>query len=58
MKQKKNYYSIRDERDEEERENANKGKKRRPIRNWTKAYTQHLNEAEEIDDFFVKHKKK
>ena len=27
---------------------------RRPIKNWTKAYTEHLDDLDELDDFYAK----
>ena len=52
MKYKKNHYGNHEEVDDEDHADLRKGAKRRPIRNWTKAYVEHLDEADEIDDFY------
>lgn len=52
MKYKKNHYGTREDYDDEEYADIRKGQKRRPIRNWTKAVVEHLEEADEIDDFY------
>lgn len=52
MKYKKNYYGTNEKMDDEDHVELRKGTKRRPIRNWTKAYVEHLDEADEIDDFY------
>jgi len=52
MKYKKNYYGSHEDYDDEEYADIRKGQKRRPIRNWTKAFVEHLDEADEIDDFY------
>lgn len=52
MKYKKNYYGSHEDYDDEEYADLRKGQKRRPIRNWTKAFVEHLDEADEIDDFY------
>lgn len=52
MKYKKNHYGTHEDYDDDEYAEMRKGAKRRPIRNWTKAYVEHLDEADEIDDFY------
>lgn len=52
MKYKKNHYGTREDYDDEEYADIRKGQKRRPIRNWTKAVVEHLEEVDEIDDFY------
>lgn len=52
MKYKKNHYGVAENSDDEEYVDMRKGTKRRPIRNWTKAYVEHVDEADEIDDFY------
>jgi hypothetical protein len=52
MKYKKNYYGTHEDYDDEEYAELRAGQKRRPIRNWTKAYVEHLDEADVIDDFY------
>lgn len=52
MKYKKNHYGTQENVDDEEYVDMRNGAKRRPIRNWTKAYVEHLDEADEIDDFY------
>ena len=52
MKYKKNYYGTHEDYDDEEYADMRKGQKRRPIRNWTKAFVEHSDEAEAIDDFY------
>jgi len=52
MKYKKNYYGTNEDYDDGEVADMRKGNKRRPIRNWTKVYSEHLDEADEIDDFY------
>lgn len=52
MKYKKNYYGTHEDYDDEEYADIRKGQKRRPIRNWTKAFVEHQEEADEIDDFY------
>jgi hypothetical protein len=52
MKYKKNHYGTTEMVDDEDHADMRKGNKRRPIRNWTKVYTEHLDEADEIDDFY------
>lgn len=52
MKYKKNHYGVNETVDDEDYADLRKGNKRRPIRNWTKAYVEHLDEADEIDDFY------
>lgn len=52
MKYKKNYYGTHEDYDDEEYADLRKGQKRRPIRNWTKAFVEHSDEAEAIDDFY------
>jgi hypothetical protein len=52
MKYKKNHYGTQENVDDEEDVDMRNGAKRRPIRNWTKAYVEHLDEADEIDDFY------
>jgi hypothetical protein len=52
MKYKKNHYGTQENVDDEDYVDMRKGSKRRPIRNWTKAYVQHQDEADEIDDFY------
>jgi hypothetical protein len=56
MKYKKNYYGTNEDHDDEDYSEFRKGNKRRPIRNWTKVYTEHSDEADEIDDFYSNHK--
>lgn len=51
MKYKKNLYGTREDYDDEEYADMRKGQKRRPIRNWTKAFVQYEDEADAIDDF-------
>jgi len=52
MKYKKNHYGTQENVDDEEYVDMRNGAKRRTIRNWTKAYVEHLDEADEIDDFY------
>lgn len=52
MKYKKNYYGTHEDYDDEEYADLRKGQKRRPIRNWTKAFVEHSDEADAIDDFY------
>lgn len=52
MKYKKNHYGTREDYDDEEYADMRKGQKRRPIRNWTKAFVEHQEEADAIDDFY------
>lgn len=52
MKHKKNQYGTREEYNDEEHSDLRKEHKRRPIRNWTKAFVEHQDEADEIDDFY------
>lgn len=52
MTYKKNHYGTQEVYDDEEHADMRKGAKRRPIRNWTKVYTEHSDEADEIDDFY------
>lgn len=52
MKYKKNHYGTNEEVDDENYADMRTGAKRRPIRNWTKVYTEHYDEADEIDDFY------
>lgn len=52
MKYKKNHYGTHESVDDEDHAELRGGNKRRPIRNWTKAYVEHLDEADEIDDFY------
>lgn len=52
MKYKKNHYGTREDYDDDEYADMRKGQKRRPIRNWTKAFVEHQEEADEIDDFY------
>jgi hypothetical protein len=52
MKYKKNHYGTQENVDDEEYVDMRNGAKSRPIRNWTKAYVEHLDEADEIDDFY------
>jgi len=52
MKYKKNYYGTNEDYDDGEVSDMRKGNKRRPIRNWTKAYVENLDDADEIDDFY------
>lgn len=52
MKYKKNYYGTHEDYDDDEYADIRKGQKRRPIRNWTKAFVEHQEEADEIDDFY------
>jgi len=52
MKYKKNQYGTREDYDDEEYADMRKGQKRRPIRNWTKAFVEHQSEADEIDEFY------
>jgi hypothetical protein len=57
MKHKKNFYDrggrFRD--DEDEQANLRKQEqKRRPIRNWTKIYTEHADEVDDLDEFYGK----
>lgn len=32
--------------------NGKKMERKRPVKNWTKAWVEHMEEAEEIDDFY------
>jgi hypothetical protein len=51
MKHKKNYFDRRND-DEEDQVNMRKQEhKRRPIRNWTKTYIEHADEADDLDEF-------
>lgn len=52
MKYKKNHYGTQENVDDDDYVDMRKGYKRRPIRNWTKAYVQHQDDADEIDDFY------
>lgn len=56
MKYKKNYYGTHEDYDDEEYAELRAGQKRRPIRNWTRAYTQNRDEVEVIDDFYSNRK--
>lgn len=53
MKTKKNHLndSIREEVEEYHFTPKNR-EKRRPIRNWTKAWVEHETDADEVDDFY------
>lgn len=52
MKYKKNQYGVNESVDDEDYADMRKGNKRRPIRNWTKAYVENQEDADEIDDFY------
>jgi hypothetical protein len=52
MKYKKTHYGTHEIVDDEDYVDMRKGVKRRPIRNWTKAWIDHETEADEIDDFY------
>ena len=56
MKYKKNYYGTHEDYDDDEYAELRAGQKRRPIRNWTKAYVQNQDEADAIDDFYSNRK--
>lgn len=51
MKAKKTHLIDRDE--EENYHDTKNRDKRRPIRNWTKAWIEHETDADEIDDFYT-----
>jgi hypothetical protein len=54
MKYKKNHYGTHEDYDDAEYADLRKGQKRRPIRNWTKAWVEHETEADAVDDFYVR----
>lgn len=51
MKYKKNHYGTQEDYDDGEVSDMRKGSKRRPIRNWTKAFVEHQDDYDEYDDF-------
>lgn len=54
MKYKKNHYEKNENYDDEEYADLRKGQKRRPIRNWTKAFVNHQDDADDIDEFYTR----
>ena len=52
MKYKKNYYGTHEDYDDAEYAEVRKSQKIRPIRNWTKAWVEHEEQADEVDDFY------
>lgn len=52
MKAKKNRFENNFEDDDDERIIPKTVEKRRPIRNWKKAYTKLEDDAEDYDDFY------
>jgi hypothetical protein len=54
MKYKKNQYGNNEDYDDEEYSDLRKGQKRRPIRNWKKAWVEHETEADVVDDFYTR----
>lgn len=59
MKQIKKSNHDRYDEDEDDYRPAKKkdSPRRRPVRNWTKAWKEHQKDWEEIDDFHTKHTK-
>lgn len=49
---KSHFYDDEDESLHVSKKQLSESHRRRPIRNWTKAWVEHEEEAEEIDDFY------
>ena len=54
MKHKKNHFDRRNDENEEVVDMRKQSHKRRPIRNWTKTWIDHADEADDLDEFHAK----